>query len=264
MRAQRPSAVVLISWWSNCLAWACLNSLDDAVRARDTYVVQVGKSPSQRAAFSRQLPAWVRELPYDPDAPAEHSKVVEHIALGELAEQDGVWFIDHDVIMHADLDPWLSLIEDDVTESNVCLCHAPGRHRAITQPAFWMSPSGWPHGMPPLDPVPFEALATARRPDMFPSDGRLVMPQKDTLVSASEALAAMGRMTTFRWPFPPHEHLGGLSLFASETVPPDDVWVSATIRRFNAFFQSCPSEWLAGEDVTLLQRVRKLEGLYGA
>jgi hypothetical protein len=71
-------------------------------------------------------------------------------------------------------------------------------------------------------------------------------------------------VTTFQWPFPPHEHLGGLSLFASETVPPDDAWVSTTIRRFSEFFQSCPPEWLASEDPTLLQRVRKFEGRYCA
>lgn len=256
--------IVVISWWSNCLALACLRALVSYDAGREILVVQVGKSELQRQRFRDLMPSGVEELRYSPTAPAEHSRVIEDVAMRQLRDEEGVWFIDHDVIVHEPLGPWLRAVDGWLLESPCCLCLPPAADGpAITQPAFWISPRRWPAATPPIDPVPFHARDTARRPDLFPSSGELRMPEKDTLVSARDELLARGQAAVFPRPFPNHSHLGGLSLFTGPTMPAADAWVRSTVVRFTDFFDGCPPEWIGIEEPTLLRRCGEFRQVLG-
>jgi hypothetical protein len=262
--ADTPSSLVIISWWSNCLALALLRSLDALTFERDVLVVQVGKSAEQAERFRALVPQSVKILPYPVDAPAEHSRVIADVVFRQRRLDAGLWFVDHDVAMREPLGPWLRDADAQLRRSPACLCVAPApTGPAITQPAFWMSPQRWPPDCASIDPVPYIETATSRRPDLFPASGELRMPECDTLVGANHELLRSGLATVFPSPFPDHSHLGGLSLFSSRTVPPVDAWVRTTVARFSAFFESCPPHWLAAEDPTLLARCAEFRGVYG-
>jgi len=272
------SRIVVISWWSNCLGLTCLHRLAAHTHLRAISVVQVGKSARQRERFREHLPAGVAELPYPEAAPAEHSRVLADVALRQLRSERGVWFVDHDVFLHADWEPWLLAADEWFSASDVCLglprlpLHVP----AITQPAFWLSPARWPAPITSFDSIPFEARAESRRPDRFCHNGDLRMPVKDTLIQARDELAARGRVGYFPLdagmaaglalpPFPAHTHLGGLYLFTGPKLPAAfDAWAQATVTRFTDFYSHCPAEWLVVEDPELLRRVRKFQGLVNA
>jgi hypothetical protein len=246
---------VIISWWSNCLALASLHAMYAHGIQRRVCVVQVGKSPQQCERFRQFVPPGVVELPYPATAPGEHSRVIHEIALRQLRDTWGIWFVDHDVFAHAALEPWFECMDAWSGARSACLGLSPTRRgAAATSPAFWMSPRRWPATAPSLDPVPFDTHSSARRPDLHAVSGGLRMPQKDTLIAAWEYLEP--RHQGDRWPaeFPPHTHLGGLSLFTSSQLPFVDEWTRATVRRFGEFFASCPLEWLQIEDSTLLRR----------
>jgi hypothetical protein len=258
------SSLVVISWWSNALGLECLHRLKHHARERTIYVVQVGKSPEGRARFRDFLPTGVTELDYPDDAPAEHSRVIRSVALEHLAPESGLWLIDHDVFFEEACESWLSAADAWFEPSEMCLCvHSSPDSPAITQPAFWMSPARWTADIPDIDPIPFEARAESRRPDLYRNDGQLRMPVKDTLVRAYEKLSLLGRACEFHLPneaptplpsFPRHTHLGGLSLFAGPVgLPALGDWARTTVTHFGQFFEASP--WLEAEDPELLRRL---------
>ncbi len=260
------SRLVVVSWWSNCLALTCLSHLLEHVTTRPIYVIQAGKSPEGCQRFRSLLPAGVTELVYPADAPAEHSRVIRHVALDHFAGEEGVWFFDHDVFVQTDCDAWLQTTDEWLAASEVCLCirQAPSRV-AITAPAFWISPSRLPASLANFDPIPFRIRDESRRPDLFRNSGELQMPIKDTLVDVWEHLLPAGRAAYYTMqntnddscpplPFPPHIHLGGLFLLAGPVMPPAfHDWMVATVDRFTAFYENSP--WRDAEDPVLLDRL---------
>jgi hypothetical protein len=268
------SQIVVISWWSNCLALDCLSRLVKYTRGRQISVVQVGKPPRVKDQFHIHLPPGVRELPYPDDAPGEHSRVIREVALYLLNTTGGVWFIDHDVFLSSDAEPWFQAMDAWLSEQPACLC-LPMRPPtpAITQPAFWLSPLRWPASIQSFDPLPFEPQASSRRPDLHRASGDLRMPLKDTLVEARDQLAECGLLAHFPLnaldsashglpPFPAHTHLGGLFFLAGplhppafEQWPPALEWSTRVVRQLANFFDHCPPEWLSIEEPVLLRRL---------
>lgn len=265
------SAIVVISWWSNCLGLDCLHRLAQYTPDRELIVVQVGKSPEQKQRFREHLPPHVSELFYPDHAPGEHSRVIQNIALHQMPTASGIWFIDHDVFVHEDCQPWLVESDSIFSQRDLCLgLHAaPVNSPAITQPAFWLSPARWPTSLPSFDAIPFEPQASARRPDLFRHTGAMHMPLKDTLVEARDILASTGRVARFALAdakldlptFPKHAHLGGLFLFAGPLLPPEfESWMKATVAQFTRFYAACSPEWLEIEDPELMRRLAEFQG----
>jgi hypothetical protein len=271
------SQIVVISWWSNCLGLDCLHRLAAYThRQREIFVVQVGKPETQKELFRLYLPVGVRELPYPAVAPGEHSRVIREVCFNLLASSRGIWFIDHDVFLTEPAEHWFQALDAWLVAQDACLC-LPLRPPtpAITQPAFWLSPSRWPKAIQSFDPIPFEPQESSRRPDLVRAGGDLRMPLKDTLVEARDQLGDCGLLASFPlqpqdvWnaalpPFPTHTHLGGLFFLAGplhppafDQWPPAREWSAKTVRRLAEFFESCPPEWLAIEEPVLLQRLRE-------
>lgn len=262
------SVLVVISWWSNCLGLACLHSLARYTHDRHIYVVQVGKPEEQKERFRGRLPSNVEELPYPPDQGAEDWRVRETVARELLGDHEGLWFIDHDLFVQEDCEGWLVGMDRRFDGSNVCLCHpAPRRGPAITNPAFWLSPVRFPPGMPSFARLPYREEPVAARPYALCQPVALAMPEKDTLVAAMEFLQQRGMVCGFpladgeRAPngpalFPRHEHIGGLYTFTGES-PPELLldWAARCVRRFTAFYETCPRDWVSIEDPVLLQRL---------
>ncbi|MGD8794972.1 MAG: hypothetical protein PVF47_20660 [Anaerolineae bacterium] len=255
------SALIVISWWSNCLGLRCLHDLARWAPGRQLYVVQVGKSAAQEARFRRYLPAGVTEIDYPADRPAEHGKVVEALVREYLATEDGLWFFDHDAFFGEPLAPWLAAMDRRFDASGCCLGHlAGGDSPAITCPAFWFSPARLPAGTPGLVSIPYEPMPASRRPDLYCFGAELRLPEKDTLVLARDYLAARDLTCRFTLEsLPRHRHLGGLYLLAIEALPANlDDWAAGCVERFTDFYAACPREWLEIEDPGLLGRLGAL------
>lgn len=250
------SDLVVVSWWSNCLGLTCLHHLIRQTEDRRLFVVQAGKSEAQRERFRRHLPPTVHELPYPPGRPGEHCHVIEYVVRDLLPQREGLWFVDHDVFFRAPLEPWLAAMDRFLDHpSGCCLVSltAQGR-RAITSPLVWLSPRRLPVDLPGFEPVPFEPLAASRRPDLYRFGAAERIPEKDTLVRVQEVLAERGldHHQDLR-SLPRHTHLGGLYLLAFEQVPESlHQWMARRVERFASFYATCPQEWLADEDPTLL------------
>lgn len=266
------SDLVVISWWSNCLGLACLYNLVNYTRNRDIYVVQVGKSEEQKERFRAYLPPGVKELPYPPDRGAEDWRVRETVARELLGDCDGLWFIDHDLFVLENCEGWLEEMDRRFALSPVCLCHrAPLRGLAMTNPAFWLSPVRFPPGMPSFAPVPYHENPVAREPYALRQavDSKMIIPEKDTLVAATDflwdrdlacefSLTDNDRVAGGPTPFPSHEHLGGLYAFTSGDVPASfHDWLAQCVTRFTAFYAVCPPALLDIEDPVLLQRLEE-------
>lgn len=272
------SRMIVISWWSNCLGLACLYRLVEFAPQREIDYVQVGKTQASRDRFRSLAPAQARELFYPEQAPAEHSRVLQAVALGQMHDECGVWFFDHDLLMQAEMGGWLDVADDLLSQTRTCLCFpARAGSQAITQPLFWLSPARWPDGIAGFDPVPYHAHPVSLRPDLVRHSGVMHMPVKDTLVKACEELAEKGLVEYFplrsgadaggkpfplRLPsLPAHMHLGGLSLLAGPLLPASFTdWMHNTVARFRAFFDACPPAWIRSEDPELLARLRQYEG----
>jgi hypothetical protein len=266
------SDVVVISWWSNCLGLACLERLSRYTQGRTIYLVQVGKSQTQKALFRMHMPRAVVELTYPEDAPADDSQVREAIARTLLPDHAGLWYVDHDVFLQEDWEPWLRFMDEELSHSGLCLCYPRcDSGGAITSPAFWLSPKRCPPEMPDFKPVPFTASPVAKQPYLFRHNFELQMPQKDTLVLAQEFLSERGMARPFavtraavtdtrQPPFPRCQHLNGLYLL-SGTMPPPFLldWARDCIGKFSTFFAQCPREWVNIEDTVLLERLREFQ-----
>jgi len=266
------SELVVISWWSNCLALACLHNLVEHTRDRNIYVVQVGKPEEQKTRFRALLPPEVQELSYPPDRPAEDWRVREAIARELLDDRQGLWFIDHDLFVWEDCEGWLGEMDRRLAGSKVCLCHpAPRRGPSITNPAFWLSPMRFPPGMPSFARLPYREEPVVSRPYALRQSAALIMPEKDTLVAAMEFLQARGMTCGFPLfegdrepggppPFPHAEHIGGLYTFTGE-VPPEPLhdWTARCVEKFTAFYRACPQAWVEAEDPVLLARLHEFQ-----
>lgn len=268
------SDIVVTSWWSNGLALTALNRLLEFAPRRKLFVMQAGKSESQMEKFRRLLPNAVEELPYPAHLLSDDSPMREYLAREVFRSSEGVWFWDHDTFLLADASVWFAAADALFDRHPICLCTRPPMPGSgITQPAYWLSPTRWPRGLSSFDPVPFRAKPYARRPDLHRHDEELVLPGKDTLVQVREELAALDLAGTF----PPdedggcstghflpsfarHFHLGGLHLYTGTAHPSAGMppayfdWRRHTVMAFEAFFRSCPPEWLAIEDPELLRR----------
>jgi hypothetical protein len=264
------SDLVVISWWSNCLALTCLQHLIKHTRNRHIYVIQVGKPEAQKERFRTYLAPQIKELPYPPDRGAEDWRVRETVARELLGDHAGLWFIDHDLFIQEDCEGWLEDMDRRFRRSNVCLCHpSPRRGPAITNPAFWLSPVRFPRGMPSFARLPYREEPVVSRPYALRQSAAAIMPEKDTLVAAMEFLQERGLVCGFPLsegdqvpdgppPFPRFDHIGGLYTFTGE-VPPESQhdWVVRCVERFTAFYDVCPPEWVSVEDPVLLQRLEE-------
>jgi hypothetical protein len=221
------SDLVVISWWSNSLGLACLHSLVEHAPNREIYVIQAGKPVGQMERFRAHMPSSVRELPYAPERSGEDWRLREAIARELLGDQDGLWFIDHDLFVQENCTSWLAEMDRRLEGTDICLCHpAPVRGPSITNPAFWLSPVRFPPGMPSFARMPYQKDPVASRPYAPREQGSrpLVLPEKDTLVAAKEFLQQRNMVLGFPIserdrspggpaPFPRFEHIGGLYTF---------------------------------------------------
>jgi hypothetical protein len=257
--------IVVISWWSNCLGLACLESLVNCAPGRRIIVVQTGKSAEQKRRFTELLPRGVEEFDYPEGRSGAHCKVLSYIIHEQLRTTDGAWFFDHDLFLHTPVSDWLDTVAEGARAAGRHLCLPRGtRAASITEPAFWIRPTAIPNLS--FDPVPFLDHACFSRPDTHRFDGEMAVPVKDTMMEVRDALASEGRVAYFPMragaaeaespsPFPRHMHLGGLSLFAGPILPKDSIpWMRDTVDRFARFFDSCPPRWLEAEDAVLRQR----------
>jgi hypothetical protein len=248
------SALVVISWWSNCLALTCLHNLARHAPGRSLYVLQVGKSQAQMERFRHYLPPA--------DLAAEHGPVVEGVVRRLLPEHQGLWFLDHDWFALDPLEPWLSGMDRSLAGSGCCFCHPQDAESlAITSPAFWLAPARLPQELPSFAPVPYTTMDISKRPDLFRAPADLRIPDKDTLVLVREFLTERGLACGYSpQALPAHEHLGGIYLFANEILPePFHDWVAGCVQRFTAFYSTCPPEWLEIESPILMARLAEFE-----
>jgi len=266
------SAVVVTSWWSNCLGLICLSRLLDFAPGRELYVMQAGKSEAQMERFRQHLPEGITELAYPDYILADDSAMREYLAKDALRDREGAWFFDHDTFLTAPADGWFEGADALFADSKVCLCtRTPWQGAGVTQPAYWLSPRGWPQGLSSFAPVPFEPKPQSRRPDLHRTEGQLTIPDKDTLVQVREELDAMDMTGTFPTEgdesaehflpsFAHHVHIGGLHLYTGTTQPPTGMprayldWRRHTLMCFESFFQNCPTELVAIEEPELLRR----------
>ena len=83
------SVIVVTSWWSNCLALKCLRLLTKFTSRRPIYVMQGGKSDSQKSLFRKFLPSGVTEIHYPQHLLADDSVMREYLAIEALHAEDG-------------------------------------------------------------------------------------------------------------------------------------------------------------------------------
>jgi hypothetical protein len=263
------SHLVVISWWSNCLGLACLHNLASYICDRNLYVVQVGKPEAQKEWFRHLMPSQVQELFYPDSEGTEDWRVRETVARHLLDQEEGLWFIDHDLFVVESCEAWFTEMDRRFENADVCFCHAlPGHGPSVTNPAFWLSPTRFPPGTPSFARLPVCEEPIVGRPyavcDTIPP---LMLPEKDTLVAAMEfwqkkdlvcgfPLRARDYVAGGLPLFPEHEHIGGLATFASALPPPGLWgWVSRCVIQFEAFYAMCPPEWAATEEPVLLARL---------
>ena len=192
------SELVVISWWSNCLALVCLHNLVHYAPSRSIYVVQVGKTERAKEHFRARMPPGIKELIYPPNRPAEDWRVRETVARGLMGNHEGLWFIDHDMFLLEDSTDWLEDMDRRFEETNVCLCHPPPRQSStITNPAFWLSPVRFPPGVPSFARTPYREEPVVNRPYALQQSVALMMPEKDTLVAVMEFLQERSMVCSF-------------------------------------------------------------------
>ena len=280
--SSKKTPIVVISWWSNCLALACMQRLMQFARDREIVLVQVGKSDEQKKKLRHLLPPGIVELEYPPEPPVEHSRVIRYLVKEALPHEAGLWFFDHDLFLLEATENWLQQVETDLDRSDRVL--ALPQHEiktpSITIPLFWVSPMRWPGDLEGFDPVPFNALMSAKHPYQHRSEFSLRLPRMDTLEQACAFLEEDDSVAHFPMndhlngnfpPFPAHYHLGGLNLFSyaipgsvNELNPGLQKWIQRTTMDFSQFFADCPEDWLAIEDPVLLNRVLEYQELINA
>ena len=265
--------IVVISWWSNCLALACLHRLMQFTGEREIILVQVGKLDEQKKKLRHLLPKRIVELEYPLEFPAEHSRIIRFIVKEALSQESGLWFVDHDLLLLEAAENWLRHVETDfdISDRILALPKYEKRTPSITIPLFWVSPVRWPHYLEGFDPVPFKAQLSSKHPYEHSSEFSLRLPRMDTLEQACAILGEEERVAFFPMrenlnvnlpTFPSHYHLGGLNLFSFSLPksmqglnPSLQNWILRTTMDFSKFFNDCPKEWLAIEDPVLLNRL---------
>lgn len=237
---------------------------------RNIYILQVGKTEKQKELFRDLMMPGVKELPYPSDRGAEDWRVRETIARELLNNHEGLWFIDHDLFIKEEAEGWLDDMDNRFSQLNVCLCHPITKNDlSVTNPAFWLSPRRFPAGMPSFARLPLQEDPAASEPYNLTTSTALTMPQKDTLVAAKELLQKLNMVYKFPLsaeecynggpsPFPHFQHIGGLYTFVYQS-PPDILrhWVIRCVNLFDAFYATCPPEWLSAEDPILMQQLAK-------
>lgn len=275
----QKSPIVVISWWSNCLALECLQRLTQFTRDRKIFLVQVGKSDEQKWKMRQVLPPCIVELDYPPDSPAEHSRIIRHIVKESLSQETGLWFFDHDLFLLEAIENWLHQVETEIERSYriLVLPQHEKKTPSITIPLFWISPKRWPGDLEGFDPVPFNPQLSAIQPYQISAELTLRLPRMDTLEEACGILENDQRVAFFPMykqlggpfpSFPAYQHLGGLNLFSnstshsiSELNPNLQNWICKTTQIFSKFFTECPEDWLEIEDPALLNRLSEYREL---
>ncbi len=260
------SKIVVISWWSNCLVLQSMKTVLRHSGKEDVLLVQCGKSKASRERLRRFLDERVREIHYPDDRPAEHFQVLEYLVRGPLKGEEGIWFLDHDVFLLGDARLFFQELDRKFQKNKIALFVPEGR--TMTNPAFWLSPARLPENCPSFSPVPAKTSRVSRRPDVYSRQNTPQSPEYDTLVKAYEAMEKEGKASLFPLLFfPEHEHIGGLHLLtwdprALKRLIAKDIglknYFQNTFSRFLAFYESCPQEWLALEDESLLKRIAQL------
>ncbi len=260
------SDIVVISWWSNCLGLKCLYNLCDYISNRKIFVIQVGKPEPIKEAFRKYLPAGICELRVPDHYPADHWAICEWVVKEKLKDSEGLWFFDHDFFIEGNGNDWLKRIDAIFAIKKIVLAHPLKKEEfSITNPAFWIAPKHLPPQAPGFSPIPPLANFMSEKPyaPRKPIRG-LKMPEKDTMVACMEYLRPLGLVFQFNLlgqesdltRFPDFTHLGGLYLFTYLEFP--DILFSRVhnlIKSIEAFFKTCPPEWLEIEDPVLLKRI---------
>lgn len=257
------SSIVIISWWSNCLALRCIEQLKKNCTDRVIYVVQNGKSKERKELFSSLAGEDIKEINYPEDAPGEHYSVIEYVVKKALPDEDGLWFLDHDAFIQENADHFFDDIDRSVESINKCM-FTPDRH-PLTIPAFWLSPKRLPEDCPGFAPYPNKISKASCRPDMHEKEQCLEVPQYDTLVFAQQYLAEKNLSGFFPVSFfPAHNHLGGLHILLRsseqllEQAGKDEKfkeYMLARVSDLRSFFSSCHKNWLVSEENSILEKL---------
>lgn len=265
------SDLIIISWWSNCLGLACLSKVCEFAPTRSVFVIQVGKSETQKELFRHYMPKQVKEIVYPPDSPADHWCVCEFIIRQEFKEHEALWLVDHDLFVLEPFEHWLHTMDNRFQQRGAVLSYPFMENKSsITNPLFWISPKNLPGNLPPFAPMPLPLQSLAHAPSTQTVDCTPVRPVKDTMVLVQEELERMNLTSVFSLEtsesrdlealfFPRHEHLGHLSLFTWTTIPEHlTSWARDMIDRYAHFYDHCLPEWKSIEDPVLLRRLKEL------
>lgn len=259
------SDIVVISWWSNCLGLKCIHNLCQNSSDRKVFVVQTGKQEHLKDAFRKFLPQTVTELFLPPGYSNEHWSVCEWLVKSELSDKEGVWFIDHDLIIYESMNDWLNTMEYVFKEDRILFAHNVNNPAgSVTSPLFWISPKLIPKGAPDFAPVPqsTDKEVFLKPFKLFDPLTGLKIPVKDTMVIFADFLRQTNSVKAYDIygcspaTFPKFEHPGGLPILVYSNLPDFLLkYAKSLVRNLSGIFNTCPEEWLDIEDPVLLRQI---------
>jgi hypothetical protein len=274
----RACRILVISWWSNCLALTCIARLFQHAPGISISVIHVGKPERQKELFRSAQPPGVDELPYPEQRPGEHGAVLDYVLAALRDRRDPLFCIDHDVFVEERCASWFERTAALHEEQGHCLATPGGAEQAShTSPGFLLVPHLVPRETPSFLPVPPRHSPAARAPYAHRRDGAPVRPVKDTLAEACEYLEARGLRGTLgavaespeRFSFPRHTHVGGLHALAAPVLEAGAVAEPAylshllrALRNLAAFYAGCSDEFRKLEEPVLLERLDELAATF--
>jgi hypothetical protein len=266
--------ILVISWWSNCLALTSIARLLAHAPGIPVSVIHVGKPERQKELFRRAQSPGVDELPYPEQRPGEHGAVLDYVLAAFRDRPEPLFCMDHDVFLEEQCDSWFERTAALHLELGHCLATPGSAEQASrTSPAFLLVPHLVPRETPSFLPIPPRHSAAARAPYAHRRQGRPVRPVKDTLVEACDYLDAHGLRATLgassespaQLSFPRHTHVGGLHALAAPPLEPGAPMHPAYLshlreafRNLDAFYAGCSDEFRNLEEPVLLERLDEL------
>ena len=258
------SPIIVVSWWSNCLALNCIEKLKLYLPGRKIFVIQVGKHKDIIRKFRKLLPPDVEEIIYPDGQLSAHWMVLETVVKTIFKEAEGLWFFDHDVFLTHDATEWINKMDDLFSNTNLCI-GLPAKNKttySITSPAFWISPVRLPENIPSFSPLPLYYDPIANTPyKRISYKSELIKPQYDTLMKVVENLDEFNRVLYFDANSSDlkFSHLGSVYLFAYDNIP-DYLreFISGLAEKYDRFYSVVPSEWLNSEDQILLNAIYEI------
>ncbi len=264
------SDLVVISWWSNCLALYCLQQLARYVHGRRVYVVQVGKSEEQKRLFRYYMPSDLVELSYEEGRGEWDWVVRETVGRELLASVEGLWFVDHDFFLLEDGSAWWDEMDRRLEGPAFCLAHAERElGQSVTDPLFWISPRRLPTDIPGFAPLAADPGTLSDPSRGNPGSGATGVPRWETMAYMAHALRARKQVLTFPVggnttvdggppALPKHQHLGGLYMFLHQSLPEELAERMSSYREaYRSFYKGCPPQWRSIEDPRLKERLRR-------